>query len=190
MLKNGRTLKYEMKTDGEVTKEDIALYKDIALMLGAVIKQNDVNAGRLEIHELVSRPYAFKIMGLETAWDPVMACKLASERGFDVSVESNEKEKLMHAYFPKLGGVDLRAGLDSGKNLVFGLNMNEADYIYSFFNSVREFGGKEWGVEYSMKPKPAKSVKEPAKPKNAIMTTEMQKEKFIDDVIKSLEPKK
>jgi len=186
------TVLYRMEAEGNVSADDLTLYKNIALQLGAVVKPQTENANMFEISEKRGMAYAAKLVGMDRLWEPARAYELASENGFDVSLRSIGKRKIMGASFSRHYSTQLYANMRSATNILFGINTAEAEELFRLFNSVREFGGREWTVEYRMKPEPVKveKEKEPEKPKNIIMTTEMQKDKFIDDVIKSLEPKK
>lgn len=183
------TVLYNMRAEGPVSAEDLALYKNLALNLGAIAKPQNETAELFEISEKTGRAYAAKRIGINRKWDPIAAYKLASENNFDVSLSSERKGKYMHASFARfceMDFIDLHAGITSKNNPVCGPDMNEAESLFRLFNSVREFGGREWTVEYRMKPEPVKLKKEPEKPKNIIMTTEMQREEFLDKVILEL----
>jgi len=175
------TFLYCMGADGPVSAEDLALYKDIALSLGAVVKPQNGNTNKFEIYEKTDMPYAAKLIGMNRLWNSAWAYKLAFEKGFDVSLSSMGKNKKMYAYFSKVYPISLYADITSEHNLIRGIiDMNEAESLFGLFNSVKEFGGNVWAVEYRMKPKHVKQgtkkqETEPEKPKNIVETSEMQR---------------
>ncbi|MDD4878054.1 MAG: hypothetical protein PHO02_03400 [Candidatus Nanoarchaeia archaeon] len=149
-----------ISADGEVTKDDLRHYKDIAMLLGASVELGDSEtefsiAGQMKI------PYGMIAFDRGKIWQPVDAFNAAYGRGMDVEINSWKKDTEICLKFGKYGLERIAGSISARKNLIFGVNKGQADAMYRLFSGVSEFCAREWIVEPHIEKKATYETPEP-----------------------------